>query len=63
MGSFHGVPVTAIFFNSGETVQLGSCYPQFRGTCVPGCQRCRFRLNGPDQGLGDNAQSNMNGKD
>ena len=67
MGSFHGVPVTvlpsSIFFNSGGTAQLRSCYPQYRGTCMPGCQRCRFRLNGPDQGLGDNAQSHMNGKD
>ena len=55
MGSFHGVPVTvlssSIFFNSGGTAQLRSCYPQYRGTCMPGCQRCRFRLNGPDQDL------------
>ena len=54
----HTMPVaflpSSIFFNSGQTVQLRSCYPQYRGTWMPGCQRCRFRVNGPGQGLGNN---------
>ena len=59
MGSFHGVPVTvlpsSIFFNLTEQRNFRSCYPQFRWTA-------HQAVSGPVQGLGDNAQSHMNGK-